>query len=160
GSQGPRVMPGAYKVRLVKGSETFETKLDIGLDRRAPYTLADRKANFDASMRVHALFGDMSALMDRIEGAKSASEARLKALLAGDPLAPRLSALVARLDEVRKKIVATKEGGAITGEERIREHTDQLYAALLTWEGKPGTYQVERIDVLRHELDDVRAEYD
>jgi photosystem II stability/assembly factor-like uncharacterized protein len=160
GSQGPRVMPGAYQVRLVKGGESFESKLEIALDRRAPYTLADRKANFDASMRVHALFGDMSTLMDRIEGAKSAAEARVKSVPAGDPLAARLQALVARLDEVRRKIVATKEGGAVTGEERIREHADQLYGALLTWEGKPGKYQIERIDVLRRELDDVRSEYD
>jgi hypothetical protein len=111
-------------------------------------------------MRVHALFGDMSTLMDRIEGAKSAAEARVKSVPPGDPLAARLQALVARLDEVRRKIVATKEGGAITGEERIREHADQLYGALLTWEGKPGKYQIERIDVLRRELDDVRSEYD
>jgi hypothetical protein len=159
-AEGPRVMPGAYRVRLVKGGETFESKMEIGLDRRAPYTLADRKANFEASMRVHALFGDMSTLMDRIEGAKSAAEARLKSLPKGDPLAPRLAALAARLDEVRKKIVATKEGGAITGEERIREHADQLYGALLQWEGRPGKYQLERIDVLRRELDDVRGEYE
>jgi photosystem II stability/assembly factor-like uncharacterized protein len=160
GSQGPRVLPGLYKVRLVKGGQTYESKLEIGLDRRAPYTLADRKANFEATMRVHALFGDMSALMDRIEGAKAAAQARLQALPSGDPLGARLRALGERLDEVRKKIVATKEGGAITGEERIREHTDQLYSALLGWEGKPGKYQVERIGVLDRELEDVRSEYD
>jgi hypothetical protein len=31
----------------------------------------------------------------------------------------------------------TTEGGAITGEERLREHTDQLYGAILSYEGKP-----------------------
>jgi photosystem II stability/assembly factor-like uncharacterized protein len=160
GAQGPRILPGSYRVRLVKGGETFESKLEIGLDRRAPYTPADRQANFEAAMRVHALFGEMSSLMDRIEGARAAAEARQKSLAASDPLLPRLRTLSERLDEVRKKIVATKEGGAITGEERIREHTDLLYGALLGWEGRPGKYQVERIDVLGRELNDVRSEYE
>ena len=53
-----------------------------------------------------------------------------------------------------KKIVATKEGGAVTGEERIREHTDSLYSALMSYEGRPAQYQLERIDSLQHELDD------
>ena len=56
---------------------------------------------------------------------------------------------------MRKKIVATTEGGAITGEERLREHTDQLYGAILSYEGKPATYQIAYIDTLKRELDEV-----
>ena len=65
-----------------------------------------------------------------------------------------------KIDAVRKKIVATTEGGAITGEERLREHTDQLYGALLSYEGKPGDYQIAYIDALRRELDDVTKEFE
>ena len=61
---------------------------------------------------------------------------------------------------MRKKIVATTEGGAITGEERIREHTDQLYGAILSYEGKPGDYQIAYIDTLRRELDDVIKDFE
>jgi hypothetical protein len=65
-----------------------------------------------------------------------------------------------KVDAVRKKIVATTEGGAITGEERLREHTDQLYGALLSYEGKPGDYEIAYIDALRRELDDVTKEFE
>jgi hypothetical protein len=65
-----------------------------------------------------------------------------------------------KLDDLKKKIVATKEGGAITGEERIREHAELLYGALMGWEGRPARYQVERIDTLRRELEDVKKELD
>lgn len=61
---------------------------------------------------------------------------------------------------MKKEIVATKEGGAITGEERIREHADTVYGALLHWEGPPARYQVERVDALRRELDDVKHEFE
>jgi hypothetical protein len=63
------------------------------------------------------------------------------------------------VDAVRKQIVATKEGGAITGEERLREHTDQLYGALLSYEGKPGDYQLAYLEALKRELADAANEF-
>ena len=61
---------------------------------------------------------------------------------------------------MRKKIVATTEGGAITGEERIREKTTQLYGVILNYEGRPTDYQIARIDSLKKELDEVAGEFD
>jgi photosystem II stability/assembly factor-like uncharacterized protein len=159
-SQGPRVPPGTYTVRLTKGDQRVETKLTIGIDRRAPYGAAERQEQFDAVMRAHALFERMSALTDRIDAARGAAALRGKALPEADPLGVKLRGVVDKLDAVKKKIVATKEGGAITGEERIREHLDIVYGALMSWEGKPARYQVERIEVLGRELADVSSEFD
>jgi photosystem II stability/assembly factor-like uncharacterized protein len=156
-SQGPRVPPGVYTLRLTKGTDVIETKLEIGLDRRAPYGAEDRRAQFDAAMRVHTLFGEMSALIDRIDSAKAKAEARLKGTGSDAALA---KSLVDKLDEAKKKVVATKEGGAITGEERLREHADTVYGAIMTWEGRPARYQLERVDVLTRELKDVEKEVD
>ena len=63
-----RVLPGVYTVRMTKNGKPYETKLTVGLDRRAKFSEADRKAQFDAAMKVQVLFGDESALMDRIHG--------------------------------------------------------------------------------------------
>src|ERR1700738_1467595 len=98
--------------------------------------------------------------MDRIlflrgEVAKSGA-----ALPANDPLHKSVKDFDGKIETVRKKIVATTEGGAITGEERIREHTDQLYGALLSYEGKPGDYHLAYIDALRKELDDVSKDFE
>ena len=157
-TQGARVVPGRYTLRLTKGTQSIETKLDIGLDRRAPFTVADRRAQYDAAVKARDLFNDMSALVDRLDAARHAVKERIAALPPNDALAGRLQALHTKLDDAKKKVVATKEGGAITGEERIREHLDILYGALLSWEGKPARYQIERIDVLRKELTEVGAE--
>jgi hypothetical protein len=159
-SQGPRFLPGTYTVRLTKGTEKIETKLVIDLDRRAPYTMADRKAELDAALRARSLFDDMSALSDRIDVARAGSVARKAQLPAGDALGGKIDQLVQKLDDTKKKIVATKEGGAITGEERIREHLSQVYGALLGWEGRPARYQLERIDALTKELGDVKSDFD
>ena len=124
-----------------------------------PLPVEDKKAQYDAAMKVRELFNDESALMDRIvvlrrDVAKSAS-----AVAENDPLKKTVKAFDDKIDNVRKKIVATKEGGAITGEERLREHTDQLYGAILSYEGKPGDYQSAYIAALRRELDDVKKEF-
>src|SRR5262249_41477885 len=147
--------PGTYTIRLTRGSDVVETKLAIGLDRRAPYDVASRKAQFDAAMRAHKLFDDMSTTTDQIEALRAAVREREKALGSGE-LAGKLHRIGAKLDETRKLVGATTEGGAITGEERIREHLDNLYGAINGWDGRPTGYQLDRIEALRRELGDVQ----
>jgi len=125
------------------------------LDRRATFNAADRQAQFDAVMQVHALFGDMTTLHDRLQFARKQAESQSATLGVKDVLKKRLSDFAQAAETVRKQIVATKEGGAITGEERIREHTDNLYGALMSYEGRPAPYQIERYQVLKRELDDI-----
>ncbi|MEY2551287.1 MAG: hypothetical protein QOG12_1431, partial [Verrucomicrobiota bacterium] len=160
GTQGPRLLPGNYTVRMTKAGKVSETKLTVGLDRRAKFNEAERKAQYEAAMKVHALFGDESALMDRILFLRAALAKSKGAIPEGDESRKALSDFEGKLDAVRKQIVATTEGGAITGEERLREHTDQLYGAILTYEGKPGDYQIARIEALRKELGDVTRDFE
>ncbi|HUE40626.1 MAG TPA: hypothetical protein VMO75_01735 [Chthoniobacterales bacterium] len=160
GTQGVRFAPGEYTVRLTKNGKTYETKFTVGLDRRAKFSEADKKAQFDAALKVRGLFDDESALMDRILFLRQEVATMAKALPENDPLHRTVKDFDGKIEAVRKKIVATTEGGAITGEERIREHTDQLYGALLSYEGKPGDYHLTYIEILRRELDDVNKDFD
>jgi hypothetical protein len=158
-ARGPRVVPGTYTVKLTRGKDSFTESLVVGLDARAKFNLEDRKADFAAIMRVYNLLGDMSYDVDRINGVRAGLLDRASHLPKDPALAKNLQELSGKVDDIRKKIVATKEGGAITGEERIREKTTQLYGALNSYEGRPADYQVARIDSLKKELDDVEAEF-
>ena len=157
--QGPRVVPGVYTVRMTKGKDVFETKLQVGLDRRATFSVADRQAQFDAANRVKKIFGEMSDLVARINAVRSAADAETAKLPAQDATGKQLAALSNSANDIRKKIVATTEGGAITGEERLREHTDQLYGAIMSYEGRPSDYQMAAIDTLTRELGDVQKAF-
>ena len=159
-TQGPRVTPGTYMVKLTRGKEVFTTPLEVKMDPRAKYTVDDRKEQFAAAMRVYGLLGNLSFDVDRINGVKEALLARESKLGVSDALRKQLASLADKSDLIRKKIVATKEGGAITGEERIREKTSQLYGALVFYEGKPADYYVTRIDSLSHERRVVAAEFE
>jgi len=160
GTQGPRVLPGTYTVRMTKNKQVYETPLVIGLDRRADYNEADRAAQFEAAMRVHGLFGRMTDLTDRIQYSRMMAGAIAAKLPEKDRLRAQLTTFADAAEAVRKDIVATKEGGAITGEERLREHTDTLYGAIMGYDGRPTDYQLARIDVLEGELSAISARYE
>jgi photosystem II stability/assembly factor-like uncharacterized protein len=159
-AQGPRVMPGTYTVKMTRGKETYSTQLVLELDPRAKFTVEDRKLEFDAAMRLHRLLGEMSFDVDRINGVHDALMERDAKLKGDTAFSKRIQELAGKVEALRKKIVATKEGGAVTGEERIREKTTQLYGAILNYEGRPTDYQSARIDSLKKELEDVAGEFD
>jgi photosystem II stability/assembly factor-like uncharacterized protein len=155
-SVGPRVLPGDYRVRITKAGKTYEAPLKVGLDRRATFSVSDRKAQYEAMMRVHGLFGRMSDSVDKLNGLKALAGARGAA--GDDEIKKAVGEFVEKSEAIRKKIVATTEGGAITGEERLREHLDSAYGALNSYEGRPAPYQIERVNVLEQELAEVEAD--
>jgi hypothetical protein len=154
-AQGPRVLPGKYTVKLTKGDHTYTEELDVAIDPRAKYSLEERKAQFDLSMKVYKELEHMTYGVAAIEGVRDAANARAAKLAEKDPLRKNLQELATECDALRSKIVATKEGGMVTGEERIRELLGQLYGAVTGYDGKPTDYQVARTESLGHELQDV-----
>ena len=157
GTVGPRVIPGRYTVRITKNGVVYEQALELGLDRRADYTVEDRRAHFAAATQVMALFERTTDVVERINATRQVLAQRASGAKEG-AARTALESYDAALDRARKQIVATTEGGAITGEERLREHLDQVYGALLGYEGRPATYLIERIAVLDREIADVEAE--
>src|SRR5580693_731265 len=158
-AQGPRVLPGTYTIKMTKGDQVYTEPLKVDLDPRAKYTVEDRKAQFALAMKLDKMLGHMSYAVSAIEGVRDAAVARGAKLPEKDPLRARLQQLSTELDSLRSKIVATKEGGAITGEERIREHLGSLYGDVNTYEGRPTDYQVARAESLGHELEDVITDF-
>jgi hypothetical protein len=155
---GERILPGNYTVRLTKAGQVTTAPLAITLDKRATFTLADRQAQFAASERLKGMFERMSKVVAQINGVR-----QQVAGMAQDPATPAevkaaAAQLGAKADALRKEIVATTEGGAITGEERLREHVDEIYGAINSVEDRPTDYQMARIDALDRELKDVEAQ--
>jgi hypothetical protein len=144
---------------MTKDKNVYTTQLQVVADPRSKHTPEDRKAQFDLSMTLYNLLGDMTFAVDRINGVRLALEARAAELPANDPLAKRLRAAAAQVDELRRKIVATKEGGAITGEERLRENLADLYGSVTGYEGRPAQTQFERSDAIARELGDVVKDF-
>ncbi|MGA2133519.1 MAG: sialidase [Bryobacteraceae bacterium] len=156
---GPRVLPGVYTVRLTKGDKVYNTKIEVVLDPRDKFTVDDRKAQFDLITKLGDTLNHMSWAVDAIIGVRDTATKGAAKLPESDPLRAKLTGLAESVDAVRSKIVATKEGGMITGEERLREFLTDLYSDVSSYEGRPTDSQVARGGVLSHELDDVIHEF-
>jgi hypothetical protein len=159
-SQGPRVLPGTYTVTMKKDKNTYTTPVEVIADPRSKHTAADRQAQWDLANKLYAQLGEMSVAVDRINSVRTALDDRASKLPATDALLKRLRTASNDVDTLRRKIVATKEGGMITGEERLRENLTDLYGNVLFYEGRPSQTEVERTDALSHELADVVHDFD
>ena len=147
-ARGPRLLPGTYTVKLTKDKQVYTMQLPVVADPRTKYTADDRRAQLKLSMKLYHQLEDMAYAVERINGMRLALDERAGKLKAGAPLAERLRRASAEVDVFRNKIVATKEGGAITGEERLREFLADLYGNVVGYEGCPSQTQVQRADAL------------
>lgn len=157
---GPRWLPGTYMVKMTKDKQVYTTPLQVVADPRSKHTAADRKAQLELSLKLYDLLSNMTFAVERINGVRLALADRAAKLPGTDPLTKRLQAASAAVDVLRKKIVATKEGGMVTGEERLREFLSDLYGNVVFYEGRPSQTQMERANALGRELDDVVKNFD
>jgi photosystem II stability/assembly factor-like uncharacterized protein len=157
---GPRVLPGSYTVKMTKDKQVYTAQLQIAPDPRATHTPEDRKAQFDLALKLSKQLSEMTFVVERINGVRLALETQASQIPADDPLRKQLQTAASQADELRKKIVATKEGGAITGEERLREFLTDLYSNVVFYEGRPSQTQTGRASALARELADVSREFD
>jgi len=102
----------------------------------------------------------MTAVVDQMNDMRGSLDQRGTGLASRDSLMQALQRGSSQVDTLRKKIVATKEGGMITGEERLRENLAELYGSVVGYEGRPSEMQVERAGSIGREMGDVSKEFE
>jgi hypothetical protein len=157
---GPRIAPGTYAVRMIKGTDTFTSSVAVVPEPGSPHTGEDRAL---LGRTVQALFGmveRLAFLADAIaDGRRQAGEAAAT-LPAKDPLRARLLALADALDAQRGALVSSQRGEGISGEERPREEIGLLYGNVNSYDGRPTQSQLDRMAVLDAELSAAFARFD
>ena len=133
---GPRFLPGHYTVKLTEGDSTYTTTLHVVGDARVSHAVADRQAQFDLAVKLYGLLeSDDDGRRPDERRARLARSARHRPRRRSTRCSRALQRGSAQVDTMRKKIVATKEGGMITGEERLRENLAALYGSVVGYEG-------------------------
>jgi photosystem II stability/assembly factor-like uncharacterized protein len=154
---GPRVPAGSYTVKLLKGKETYTSKIELIPDPRGSHTAEDRAAQQKSVHELYAMMGDLTYVVDAITDARTQALARAEKL-GKDPIAKKLSALAYRFENLRKTLVTTREG-RLSGEEQLREKLGSLYGAVNGYDGRPTDSQVVHQQALVHDLDAARATF-
>ena len=157
---GPRFMPGTYTVKLIENGKEYSSPLRVTRDPNMKHTIADRKAQYDLAVKLYGMLNEMTGVVDKMNGVRGGLASRGAQLNANDSLALRLRNASNAVDVMRKTIVATKEGGAITGEERLRENLVELYGSVVNYEGRPNDEQVKRTAAIGREMTDVSQTFE
>jgi photosystem II stability/assembly factor-like uncharacterized protein len=137
---GPRMPEGTYSVKLIKGEQTYTSTVQLVPDPRAPYSAEDRALQ---QKTVHHLFDMVESftyLTDRVLDAQTQAKAK------------GMNDLASKLDAMHKELVATSEGGWLSGEEQLRERLGMLYGAVNIYDGRPTDSQIGQMDVLENDL--------
>jgi photosystem II stability/assembly factor-like uncharacterized protein len=157
---GPRVPPGTYAVKMIKGKESFTTTVAIVPDARTSYSAEDRALQQDTVWKLYALLERLTFTVASIADARDQARARGAVLPAADPLRKRVEALADALEAQRKGLVASQEGEGISGEEKLREEIGMLYGNVNGFDGRPTQSQIGRMGVLSGQLDTAYAQFE
>ena len=171
---GPRVLEGAYTVKLVRGSAgsprpeavegrdsgVLETQIRLVPDPRSPDSAADRAAERETALQLYAHVERLAVLVNRLDQARNQAQSRAEKMPAGDPLRKRLETFAAALDDQRGALVSMKQGEGISADEKLREELGMLYGNVNGFEGRPTASQLNRMTVLAKRLDEASARFE
>ena len=156
---GPRMPPGRYTARLIRGGDTLTTAIELAPDPRSTHSAEDRALQQSTVLALYRRIETLTWLVDAVADARDQARARAGAVGAGS-LAKRLTGLADRLEALRKTLVATREGGRLTGEEQLREKLAMLYGSVNGYDGRPTTNQIDYAGVLGAELEKARRDFE
>jgi photosystem II stability/assembly factor-like uncharacterized protein len=144
---GPVVVPGNYTVRLAVGGKTQSQPLTVLIDPREAkdgVTIADLREQFQHNMRVRDMVSEVNQLVSNVEAARQ----RMRSAGAN-------ADTLRKLDALRDKLVTA----AIRySKPELQAHIQYLYSLTTQADQKIGRDAVERLKVLRTELDERQAE--
>ncbi|HYL04923.1 MAG TPA: glycosyl hydrolase [Thermoanaerobaculia bacterium] len=152
---GPRVPPGTYTVKVTKGDQTYTSEVRLVPDPRSAASDEDRALQNQTVMRLYGMLTDLTYTADAVVDVREQAKQRAAGLAAGSSLRRQLAQLADRLDALHQLLVATKEGGWLSGEEELREKLAGLYGAVNGYEGRPTRSQLDDVKVLAARLDDL-----
>lgn len=151
GFTGPLCAAGKYTIRITKGDQVFTGPLTLVEDKNSPHSMADRELQRSTTKKLFELTEDLAFFNEQILKVKNSATALNDSISnASDKKA--MKAFIDKVEGIRKKLVATKEGLAITGEEQIRERLSELYGSVVGYEGRPSDSHLDKLKSIEHDL--------
>ena len=151
GFVSPMVKPGVYTVKVKVAGKTYSDKIELIEDPNSPFTSEELSLQRNTSLEMHNLIEKFSFatqqlvdtekdLNESLNGLKKEKDKKL------------FSEYTNKLETLRKSMVATKTGTAITGEKQMREKLSELFAEISMFQGRPTEYQLIRLKGFDEEI--------
>ncbi|MBP9095984.1 MAG: glycosyl hydrolase, partial [Ignavibacteria bacterium] len=152
GFTGPEVLPGVYKVKLIKGDKTVEGTIEIKADPKSVHSQEEREIRRKYLMDTYKMTEDLANLVDKLKKVGDDVQDREKVVDEGSSLKKDLADFLDKVETERKKLTETKEGTGIIGEEQLRSKVSDVFTTILFYNGKPTESIMQRYDGLLYEL--------
>jgi len=151
---GPLVDEGEYKLKVIAGEKVYTEKFNLKYRPDYPYSTEERDSKRNAVMKLYHMQEELADISENLK--KRNEEIKLKINNAEGVQADKLSEYSKEIDSLLTTIAATKEGGYILGETKLREDIGSLFGSINSFPGKPTNLQVERISKLESDLNRVK----
>ncbi len=166
GAIAPQVLPGNYTLTLKVGKDEYKQSFRLVHDPSTAFSLAERKAQFDAAMQLYTLHTRLAGIVAGIAEKQQAYKTGIEALKHKKSAALGNQYLAA-LETLRAELIPTKQTSMFADETRLREDITQVYQAICFNEAGPSNLQMESIKTLSSRVDaaekkalDLNAQYE
>ena len=147
----PFVLPGEYKLTLVAEGVEVAKPLKVEGDPRIDVTLAERKAQHDALMRLYKLtplLTQAQSTLDALQKQLREAEGTLKKVPAAPaPLSEALKAALKEIDDIRKELAGDPSAGFQGMMFSVRGRLLSVGRSISGYTGAPSERQVKEIEV-------------
>jgi hypothetical protein len=148
---GPMCDPGTYTAKLTRGDKTIERTFKLMDDPSSPHSAADKSLQRQTVKALYKLTEDLAFLSEQVTSSMNQAK-EMADSCRNSSLKKSLNVYAQSMESIRKELVATKPGLAITGEEQIREKLSSLYASVISYMGSPSQSQLDKLATMTEEI--------
>jgi photosystem II stability/assembly factor-like uncharacterized protein len=154
----PRLPAGTYTVKMVKGNETYETKITLVADPNSLHTDADRKMQYETTMKLYNMTEQLAYTVDNID---ALSEAMTDRMSKNPTLKKSFTPYLAQLNKLKETLVITKGDNYVgSAEPQLREKLGGLYSEVAGYYGRPSNAQLSNVTLLEGKFKTAQNEVD
>lgn len=153
----PRVPAGIYKIVITKGSDKFESMIELKYPSSTVYTLEERKVQEQTTKVLFDMTEELAYLVYEIDEVLLHTE---KVMKENASLKKQALKLNTDLNALKDVLVVTKGDNYVgTGEPQLREKIGDLYSTIGSYYGSPSLSQLETLKMLQGKLADGKKKF-
>jgi photosystem II stability/assembly factor-like uncharacterized protein len=155
GFTSPRLPAGVYTAKVMKGSNTFEHKIELKSDPNSMHTDADRAAQFETTMKLYNMTEQLAHVVDQVDAMRAATADRLAKNVKLKKVA---EPMIKEMDTFKETLVVTKGDNYVgSAEPQFREKLSSLFGEIASYAGKPSNAQMANVKVMESRLADTQT---
>ena len=153
----PRVPAGKYKVVITKGSEKFESWIELKYPEKTVFTLEERKIQQETTNTLYSMTEELAYMVYEIDELLTHSA---KVINENAALKKQATKLNADLNKLKDVLVITKGDNYVgAGEKQLREKIGDLYSTIGSYYGAPSQSQLETLKMLQTKLNEGKSTF-